>query len=125
MSTVYVVQQPMRRVSREDVSRGYYGESALGTFVPTFDMSPALEYGNIELLLDSGVFVGIATMPMIRSFQEKLRGYGDDDFLILTGNPVAMGLATAIACNYNHGTVNILQWDRKQRKYIKTVNKAW
>lgn len=124
-SKVYVVQQPMRRVSKEDVDRGFYGENALGTFVPTFDLTPALEYGDIELLLDSGVFVGIATVPMIRSFHEKLRNYTSDDFLILTGNPVAMGLATAVAAHYNAGTVNILQWDRRQRKYIKTENKAW
>jgi hypothetical protein len=125
MAKVYVVQQPMRRVSEDDVDRGYYGAKALGTFVPTFDMTPALEYGDIELLLDSGVFVGIATVPMIRSFHEKLRDFSDDDFLILTGNPVAMGIACAVAAHYNAGAVNILQWDRRQRKYIKTANKVW
>ena len=125
MSKVYVVQQPMRRVHQDDVDRGLYGPSALGTFVPTFDLTPALEFGDIELLLDSGVHVAIATVPMIRAFHDKLRNYTSDDFLILTGNPVAMGIATAVAAHYNSGKVNILQWDRKQHRYFKTENPCW
>ena len=119
MSKVFVVQQPVRRVSQEDIDRGYYTDKSLGKFVPRFDLSPASAYGDIELLLDSGVIMGIAAAPVIRTFKEKLQGYCSDDFILPTGDPVAMGLAIAIAANYNGGLVNILRWDRRERRYIK------
>lgn len=118
MGKVYVVQQPMRRVSQSDVDSGYYGASALGTFVPSFDLSPALKYGDIELLLDTGVMVGIAIAPVVQTFKDKLRNYSSDDYILPTGDPVAMGVAIAVAAKYNAGTVNILRWDRRERKYI-------
>lgn len=117
-SKVYVVQQPMRRVSQEDVDRGFYGKDSLGTFVPSFDLSPALKYGDIELLLDTGVIVGIAIAPLYRTFTEKLRNYTSNDYILPTGDPVAMGLAIHLAAKYNGGVVNILRWDRRERKYI-------
>lgn len=119
MAKVFVVQQPMRKISQEDIDRGLYGQEFLGSLVPRFDMTPAAEYGDIKLLLDSGAPVGIAAGPLIRSFKERLREYTGDDYILPTGDPMAMGLAIAIAASYNGGVVNVLRWDRKQRKYIE------
>ena len=116
MGKVFVVQQPMRRVRREDITGGRYGEDMLGEFVPSADLTPALKYGDIELLIDTGVIVGIATAPLMITLKDKLRDFCDDDYLILTGNPVAMGLATAVAMKQN-GRAKILVWDRKERTY--------
>lgn len=105
-SRVFVVQEPQRR--QRD-----------GSFAAAFDLSPAAAYGDIELLLDTGVQVGIAMQPLIVSFKHKLRGFTDDDYLLPVGDPAAMGIAIAIAANYNSGKVKLLRWDRKQESYIK------
>ena len=105
MSRVFVVQQPMRRTDS-------------GGLAPTFDLTPALEYGELELLLDTGVIVGIAMAPIVRVFKEKLADFSDDDYIVPTGDPSAMGVAIAIAAQHNAGRVALLRWDRKQRKYV-------
>lgn len=116
MGKVFVVQQPTRRVRQDDITSGRYAQDMLGTFVPAADLTPALKYGDIELLIDTGVVVGIATAPLMATLKDKLRDFCDDDYLILTGNPVAMGLATAVAMKQN-GRAKILVWDRKERTY--------
>lgn len=121
MGIVYVVQQPTRRVTENDVERfpWRYKSNQIGTFVPSVDLTPAMRYGDIVLLLDTAVQVGIAIKPMIRQFRDKLRTFSDDDFLITTGDPAAMVLAFTIAQEYNSGRVNLLRWDRREKGYIK------
>ena len=122
MAKVYVVQQPMRRVRHEDIERGYYDEHMVGKMVPAFDLTPALRFGDIELLLDRGTIMGIATQPVIRSFKEKLKDYSDEDSIIATGDPIAMGLAIAIAALQNNGRVAVLRWDRREKAYVRIVS---
>lgn len=119
MAKVFVVQQPMRTVTQTDINRGFYDDHMLGKSVPAFDITPALKYGDMELLLDRGTIVGIATTPMVRSFREKLRDYSDEDSILPTGDPVAMGIAIAVAAVQNNGKVSVLRWDRKQKAYIR------
>jgi len=37
---------------------------------------------------------------------------------LLTGDPVAIGLACSIAAFYNAGRYTALKWDRRERMYI-------
>jgi N-acetyl-beta-hexosaminidase len=46
-----------------------------------------------------------------------LRDFSDDDYLLLIGNPVFIGWATAIAAAYNEGRVNLLMWSGKEKGY--------
>lgn len=119
--TVYVVQQPLRRVTEQDVRRfpSRYRPEHVGTLVPAFDVSPAAKYGDIKLLLDSSLVVGIAMAPLVRTFRQKLAAYGDDDYILPTGDPAAMGIAIAIAAQANQGRVKLLRWDRKSGGYIE------
>lgn len=125
MGKVFVVQQPTRKVRREDIEPkmvggreipARYSKELLHTFVPAADLTPALKYGDLELLIDTGVVIGIAVAPLLATLKDKLRNFCDDDYLILTGNPVAMGLATAVAIKQN-GRAKILVWDRKESTY--------
>ena len=54
---------------------------------------------------------------VLGDMHQKLSGFGDTDFLLLIGNPVLIGMATAIAAHYNRGRVKFLQWSGKHNKY--------
>ena len=105
MSIVYVVQN-QHRWDRE-----------ANDFVPKFDLAPAAEFGRLEYLLPppTGPF---RPDSVIAELREKLQNFTDDDYLLLIGNPVLIGLATALAAAYNGGSVSLLQWSGKDQRYI-------
>ena len=89
-----------------------------------FDISPALEYGELEILAkhNNSMF---ASVPMIRHFREKLKDFCDDDFILPVGDPVTIAAVAAIAADINKGYFKILKWDKKQRKYLVVEINAW
>jgi len=56
--------------------------------------------------------------PVLGHLHGALSGFSDEDYLILVGNPVLLGLATAIASHYNDGKVKFLQWSAKESNYV-------
>jgi len=93
MSTVYVVQES-----------------------PKYSVLPASEYGELKVLLPPGQIM-LATAPTVSLLRKNLRDYSDDDFLLAMGDPIAIGLAVAIAANNNGGRVKMLKWDRRELRY--------
>jgi hypothetical protein len=77
-----------------------------------------MSYGTMEVLLPSNTQIAFSTVPAIRRLRNKLREYGNNDFLLLTGDPVAIGLACSIAALYNAGRYTALKWDRREKVYI-------
>lgn len=102
--TVYVIQNQMRF------------DHTKQELVPRFDLTSASEYGEIEFLLSpsAGPF---SPESILSELREKLADFTDDDHLLLIGNPVLIGLASAIASDMA-GIVNFLQWSGKDQKYI-------
>ena len=86
--------------------------------MPNHDIAPAMRYGELKVLLPSNTQIAFSTVPTVRLLKRKLRGFTDKDFLLLTGDPVAMGLASSIAAAYNSGRFRVLKWDRRERMYI-------
>ncbi len=105
MATVYIVQQPRRR-NRET-----------GEFEPLFDMTPARAYGEIEVLLPSTTH-HLVGQVLCKELRNRLRNFGEDDFLLGAGDPMAIGAATMIAAEMNRGRVKFLRWDRRTAQYI-------
>lgn len=64
-------------------------------------------------------FIPLTMQPIISELKEKLKGFTDDDFLLLAGDPVLMGIATCVAAEINCGRINFLRWDRDTQRYIK------
>ena len=52
------------------------------------------------------------------TLHKHLTDFCDEDYLILTGNPILLGMAVAIAASYNSGRVNFLQWSPKLNRYM-------
>jgi hypothetical protein len=85
--------------------------------VPLFDLTPAAEYGQLEVLLPAGGTL-ISTVPMVRVMRDRLAHFGDGDYILPVGDPASIAAASAIAAEMNHGRVKLLRWDRRAKKYI-------
>ena len=83
---------------------------------PGQNILPARDYGDIVYLLPRGQ-VTFSAAPTLHRLKRKLRGYCDEDFLLLIGDPAAIGMATAVAGDYNRGRVQFLKWDRQEKQY--------
>ena len=82
------------------------------------DIASAMLFGDIQVLLPFNMQIAFSTAPAIRLLKRKLRSFSDKDFLLLTGDPVAIGLACSIAAAYNSGRYTALKWDRREKLYI-------
>lgn len=105
MNRVFVVQNPMRR------------DQASGDLVHSYDLTPARQYGEIEVLLPSGPVL-LSTDNATRTLRAKLRDFTEGDHLLCLGDPVAIAAASAMVSDINGGVIPLLVWDRRQRQYM-------
>lgn len=82
------------------------------------DISGAMRFGEVVPLLPAAAQVAFSTVPVIRTLRRKLLRMRPDDYLLLTGDPVIIGLCCAIAAQYNGGVYRVLKWDKRERLYI-------
>ena len=90
-----------------------------GLWVPTVNIAPAEEYGEVVTLLPPGsqFFAAAETTRLIKSRLHEL-DYQTGDFLLPLGNPVIMAVASAIAARRSNGCLNVLVWDRHSSRYV-------
>ncbi len=84
---------------------------------PYINVLGAAEYGDIVVLFDSGQQIMFSPQPAIRKLKRKLKDFDDGDYLLMMGDPAAMGIACCIAAEMNRGRFNILKWDKNQQRY--------
>lgn len=104
---VFAVQQPTGR------------DPSTGLVRPTMDLNPAFQYGELHFILrdTENPFADVdATARKILSVLE-VEGFNDDDWLLLVGNPILIGLVSAIAGDLV-GHLRMLQWNRTARSYL-------
>ena len=90
---------------------------------PYISVLSAADYGEIVVLFESGQQIMFSPQPAIRKLKRKLKDFNDDYYLLMMGDPAAMGIACCIAAEMNRGKFNILKWDKKaQRYYPVSVN---
>lgn len=76
----------------------------------------ARQYGELSVLLPPGDVV-LSPGPTVRKLKRKLKDFCDADYLLLMGDPVAIGIACVVAAEMNRGKVQVLKWDRQQHVY--------
>ena len=84
---------------------------------PYINVLGASDYGDIVVLFESGQQIMFSPQPAIRKLKRKLKDFDDGDYLLMMGDPAAMGIACCIAAEMNRGKFNILKWDKKQQRY--------
>lgn len=98
---VYVVQEPLRH------------SNAVGGTRPKFDITPAREFGEIVICLDwADTGRGFSCDEVLWKLRRALNDYRDDDYLLMTGNPTAMALASIVASEVNDGRIRLLVWTK-------------
>lgn len=94
MSTVFVVQEDPRK-----------------------NMLPALDFGDVEYILEASDQIGLNPTPWIRRIKTALRNYSSDDYILAIGDPSAIGVACAVAAERTGGVFTVLKWDRQEKRY--------
>ena len=105
MGRVFVVQKQLRMNDDERL-------------VPKFDLSSAEIFGEVTYLLSARA-APFTPDPVIKELAHMLADYdGDNDYLLLVGNPCLIGWTVALAANASGGKVRLLQWSGRDGRYI-------
>jgi len=81
------------------------------------NITSALKYGEIKPLIASDKQIGFSAGAITRLLDIKLSDFCDEDYLLLLGDPVIIGVAVAIATKWNNGRAKLLKWDRQSHLY--------
>ena len=81
------------------------------------NLLPALDFGNIEYILDSRDQITFDAVPWVRRIATALRGYTEEDYILAIGDPAAIGIACAVAAQRTGGRFKMLKWDRQEQRY--------
>jgi len=89
-----------------------------GLWVPTINMAPAREHGElIELLPPEASRMSIA--PLMAALRERMDNeFNDGDYMIAVGDPSIIAAACIIAARKSGGIMRILRWDRQTSSYM-------
>jgi hypothetical protein len=93
--TVYVVQKPDKKKN----------------------ILSATEYGQLNFILSEDENIMYEPESVISEIKNSLQNFSDDDYLLLIGDPVAIGVATHFALLSNKNNAKILKWDNREYKY--------
>jgi hypothetical protein len=103
------------------VSRKQQGEKALTVYITQEvrgrDITDAATYGDLQILVPAKEQVAFSTQPTVRRITRGLQKFNDDDYLLVSGDPVAIGISCAVASANNRGKFKLLKWDRLEEKY--------
>ena len=84
---------------------------------PVLNVLGAQKYGKIVRLFEHGSQLMFSPHLATQRLKRLLKDFNDEDYLLMMGDPAAMGLACCIASDINRGKFKILKWDRQEKKY--------
>lgn len=84
---------------------------------PGKNILSAEAYGPLIALLPSMMQIVISANEAVELINKKLKNFSDHDYILAIGDPVAIGLASAVAARNNSGRVKFLKWDRVEARY--------
>ena len=76
----------------------------------------ATKYGDIEIVLPATEHITFETEGVVEKIKNKLKNITEDDYLLLLGDPAAIGIATYFALKTNK-RCQFLKWDRQEKMY--------
>jgi hypothetical protein len=83
------------------------------------DMVPAMRFGDLKELLPEDEGIVLSTAPTIGRLRRGLKNFSDADYLLLAGDPIAIGLAAMVAADFNNGRVKMLKWHKREQRYFE------
>jgi hypothetical protein len=86
---------------------------------PKHNIAPALDYGEIEVVLPpSQSQIIFSSAPTVSRIKRVLEGFTDDDYLLFIGDPTAIAILATVAAAKNNGRFKCLKWDKQERRYL-------
>ena len=85
--------------------------------VPKFNISGAQKYGELKMVLPPGN-MSFSTDSTYKKAADQLAGFKKEDYLLLIGDPIAMGICFSIALALSNGNLKLLKWDRQTMSYL-------
>lgn len=82
------------------------------------NITGAMDYGRLETILPPNAQIAFSVVPTVNRIKRKLRNFTDQDYLLLIGDPSAIGITCAVAAMNNNGRFKCLKWDKRERRYI-------
>jgi hypothetical protein len=104
MSIVYIPNVTMRRATAD------------GPLIPSFDYTPAMQYGEIKVLVPSGT-PHLETKNLLAWMRSQLLSFSDDDYIVAAGEPATLAAACLVAAELNDGRIKMLRWDKHSVGY--------
>ena len=77
----------------------------------------ASDFGVLEFILPARENMMFSPVPTITRIKKALKEFNDEDFLLLIGDPAAIGVAVHIALQNNRQKAKLLKWDRREYRY--------
>lgn len=90
-------------------------KNAEGGWTEKYDLEDAKRFGELVRLHGAGNVRAVGIV--MDGLRRALRDFSDEDFLLPLGDPILIGVATALAAQANRGRVRMLKWDRRSRGY--------
>ncbi len=84
------------------------------------DVSEAFEFGSLQVVIPSDMQVTAnedKKERVVMMIEDALETFSDNDYLLLSGDPVCIGICFTVAALNNKGKVKALKWDRIEEKY--------
>ena len=92
---VYVIQQP----------------------APNINILSASDFGYLVICLPNRDQAILSTAPYVQKMRKNLQDFCKEDYLLAVGDPVIIGLSTALVNDVTTGKFNILKWDKREYRY--------
>ena len=84
---------------------------------PKINILGAQKYGTIKVLLKEDSQMIFSPGPIIIQLKKLLKDFTTDDYLLLTGDPAIISVASSVVSDITNGKYNLLKWDRQERIY--------
>lgn len=84
------------------------------------DVSEAFEFGPLQVVIPADMQVTAnedKRERVVMMIEDALETFSDNDYLLLSGDPVCIGICFTVAALNNKGKVKALKWDRIEEKY--------
>ena len=79
----------------------------------------ARHYGKLVAVLPNEAQVVISATPILRKIQRTLTDFSQEDYLLLSGDPIIMGLCMMVASEKTNGRLKMLKWEKREKDYYE------
>jgi len=77
----------------------------------------ASDFGYLVICLPNRDQAIFSTAPYTQKMKKNLQDFRKEDYLLAVGDPVIIGISTAIVSEVTAGQFNMLKWDKREYRY--------